>query len=88
MKMGRVKDMPETPEHVKEKMDKILAQFGSKIMKDYYSLEDNCIYIEFLLKNVKGAIITKFELSEVYVVKFEAINKGRLIVSIDLDMER
>ena len=86
--MERVRDMPKTPEHVKDIMNKIIAQFESKIIKDYYSPKDNCIYIEFLLKNIKGVIISKLELSEVYVVKFEKINKGRLVVSIDLDMER
>ena len=85
--MERVRDMPKTPEHVKEKMDRIPAQFESKIMKSYYNSDDNRVYIEFLLKNVKGEIITKFELSEVYVTRFEAINKNRLIVSIDLDLE-
>jgi hypothetical protein len=68
-------------------MDEIYKELESKIMNIRYVEEVNLIRIEFLLKNLNGYELSAFDLTENHVVRFECIRKGRLVVTIDLDLE-
>ncbi len=71
---------------IQKLMDIIEEKFSSKIMKIYFVADENLIYIEFLLRNLTEDIAA-WDIIEGYVIRFDSIKKGRLILAIDLDLE-